>query len=155
MATSAFGKAFSEARKAGDKTFEFGGKKYTTEMASEAKQPSVGGKVTGEYKSRDDRSPRATTLVQGEKRTSMARKADDTTMANSGASRGVRNMLERGAEEAGAFKDTDYMANSGASRGTRNMYERGAEETAGEGMKKGGSVKGWGIARSARAAKIR
>ena len=31
MATSAFGKAFAAARKAGDKTFEFNGKKYTTE----------------------------------------------------------------------------------------------------------------------------
>jgi len=32
MATSAFGKAFRAARKAGDKEFEFGGKKYTTKM---------------------------------------------------------------------------------------------------------------------------
>ena len=35
MAISAFGKAFSEARKAGMKTFEFNGKKYTTEMAED------------------------------------------------------------------------------------------------------------------------
>jgi len=33
MATSEFGKAFREARAAGDKTFTFNGKKYTTEMA--------------------------------------------------------------------------------------------------------------------------
>ena len=33
MATSAFGKAFRAARAAGDKTFEFDGKKYTTELA--------------------------------------------------------------------------------------------------------------------------
>jgi hypothetical protein len=54
MATSGFGKAFREARAAGDKTFEFNGKKYTTELASEVAQPSVGGKVkAGEYKPRD------------------------------------------------------------------------------------------------------
>ena len=33
MATSAFGKAFREARASGDKTFMFNGKKYTTELA--------------------------------------------------------------------------------------------------------------------------
>ena len=33
MATSAFGKAFREARASGEKTFTFNGKKYTTEMA--------------------------------------------------------------------------------------------------------------------------
>ena len=43
MATSEFGKAFRAARSAGDKTFTFNGKKYTTEMAPEA-QKSVGGK---------------------------------------------------------------------------------------------------------------
>jgi hypothetical protein len=43
----------------------------------------------------------------------------------------------------------DYMAESAKSRGVRNMYERGSEE----GMKKGGSVKGWGMARGARKAK--
>jgi hypothetical protein len=36
--TSRFGAAFAAARKAGDKTFEFNGKKYTTEMASEKKK---------------------------------------------------------------------------------------------------------------------
>ena len=43
MATSEFGKAFRAARSAGDKTFTFNGKKYTTEMAPE-EQKSVGGK---------------------------------------------------------------------------------------------------------------
>jgi hypothetical protein len=48
--TSRFGAAFAAARKAGDKTFEFNGKKYTTEMASEkkkapAKRKSLPGKA--------------------------------------------------------------------------------------------------------------
>jgi len=53
MATSAFGKAFREARAAGDKTFTFNGKKYTTDMAPE-EQKSVGGKPKmGAYVPRD------------------------------------------------------------------------------------------------------
>ena len=53
MATSKFGKAFREARAAGDKTFTFNGKKYTTEMAPE-EQKSVGGKPKmGAYVPRD------------------------------------------------------------------------------------------------------
>ena len=53
MATSAFGKAFREARSAGDKTFMFNGKKYTTDMAP-AEQKSVGGKPKmGAYVPRD------------------------------------------------------------------------------------------------------
>jgi hypothetical protein len=39
MATSAFGKAFAEARKAGDKEFSFNGKLYTTAMKGEKKAP--------------------------------------------------------------------------------------------------------------------
>jgi len=53
MATSAFGKAFREARASGDKTFTFNGKKYTTDMAP-AEQKSVGSKPKmGEYVPRD------------------------------------------------------------------------------------------------------
>ena len=37
MATSNFGSAFAAARKAGDKTFEFNGKKFTTENREERK----------------------------------------------------------------------------------------------------------------------
>jgi len=43
--TSRFGTAFAAARRAGDKTFMFNGKKYTTEMASEKKKaPAKSGK---------------------------------------------------------------------------------------------------------------
>jgi hypothetical protein len=127
MATSGFGKAFREARAAGDKTFEFNGKKFTTELASQTEQPSVGGKVSREYKSRDDRSPRAPTMVQGSTRTSMARKPDDETMAKSGESRRVRNMLDSAAEATGAM------------RGARLNSEENTEASP-ETFKKGGAV---------------
>jgi len=53
MATSEFGKAFREARAAGDKTFTFNGKKYTTDLAP-AEQKSIGSKSRmGEYVPRD------------------------------------------------------------------------------------------------------
>jgi hypothetical protein len=130
MATSAFGKAFRAARDAGDKTFEFQGKKYGTKLASEVEQPSVGGKVTGEYKSRDDRSPRAPTLVEGSKRTSMARKLDDKTMDKSGESRRVRNMLDSAAEATGAMRGA--RANSDENPDTYDMS-----------MKRGGKVKSY------------
>jgi len=38
--SGSFKDAFASARKSGDKTFEFGGKKYTTEMAGEKKAAS-------------------------------------------------------------------------------------------------------------------
>jgi len=41
-----FGNAFAMARKSGDKTFEWRGKKYTTEMASEKPKSSVKSKET-------------------------------------------------------------------------------------------------------------
>ena len=40
MATSAFGKAFRAAREAGDKEFEFGGKKYNTKLKEEDSEPA-------------------------------------------------------------------------------------------------------------------
>jgi hypothetical protein len=53
MATSEFGKAFRSARTAGDKTFMFNGKKYTTDLAPE-EQKSLGGKPKlDEYVPRD------------------------------------------------------------------------------------------------------
>ena len=65
MAISEFGKAFAAARKAGDKTFEFKGKKYTTKLASEVEQPSVGGKAKfGEYKTRAPYSDRGRTMME-------------------------------------------------------------------------------------------
>ena len=42
MATSAFGKAFREARASGDKIFTFNGKKYTTELAKPSTKPALG-----------------------------------------------------------------------------------------------------------------
>jgi hypothetical protein len=52
-----FRQAFAAARKAGDKTFTFGGKKYTTELKEEAKKPTT--KRYMDKKSDDDLAYRA------------------------------------------------------------------------------------------------
>lgn len=61
----------------------------------------------------------------------------------------MRNYVPRRDPKASGAMSGDYMANSAKSRSVRNMYDRAAEE----GMKSGGSVKGWGMARGARKAK--
>lgn len=43
-ASTPFGKAFAEARKSGAKTFEFGGKKYTTQLKEEVSKPKAAAK---------------------------------------------------------------------------------------------------------------
>ena len=58
MARSEFGNAFAEARKAGLKTFEFKGKKYTTELAKPSKPvraelgPEMGERMTPDESAR-------------------------------------------------------------------------------------------------------
>lgn len=152
MATSKFGQAFAEARKAGQKEFEFNGKKYNTKLASEVEQQSVGGKASpGEYKARSTPAPMAPSRVEGGKRTSMAKEPDMEIMSKSGESRGLRNMMERAAEEQ------NFEPDMGAYKPRYTPSTQRPKMTSEEGttyMKKGGSVKGWGIARAARKAKI-
>ena len=46
MATSAFGKAFREARASGDKNFTFNGKKYNTDLAADPTMGNASSKAT-------------------------------------------------------------------------------------------------------------
>jgi hypothetical protein len=138
MALSNFGKAFREARAAGDKTFTFNGKKYTTEMAPDA-QKSVGGKPKlGEYKPRDSdarKGENATSknTVSRDSYVRSGQKSFDTeTEAVPPDMSSYKPRRDPGASGA---VGGDYMSESANSRRVRNMYERGAEET---GMKKGG-----------------
>lgn len=87
------------------------------------------GTKAGVYKSRDNRSPFAPTLVEGTKRTSMARKPDDETMAKSGETRRIRNMMDSAAEATGAM------------RGARLNSEENTDVS--DMMKRGGKVKGY------------
>jgi len=131
MATSAFGKAFAEARKAGDTEFSFNGKQYTTAMKGEKKAP--GG-----------REPVHTDAEAGMSRGSnpyvtSGKKSFDTEKEPVRLETDMSNYKPR--REPKALTEVTKP-------GTRTNYESE------DGMKKGGSVKGWGKARGARKAKM-
>jgi hypothetical protein len=137
MATklSAFGQAFADARKEGLKTFEFNGKKYGTKLASEVEQPSVGGKVSREYKPRD----------------SDARKGENATSKNTVPRdeyvRSGRKSFDTDTEvvppDMSNYKPrrTPEDLTSTTKPGTRVNYEN--TDTSDMGMKRGGKVKGY------------
>lgn len=130
MATSEFGKAFAAARKAGDKTFEFKGKKYTTQLASEAEQPSVGGKAKpGEYKTRAAYSDRGRDMME---RNYVRRDMADVDARLDRETTGLKTEL--------AYKPrrTPEPLTSTDKPGTATRYEN--EEATSEGFKKGGKV---------------
>lgn len=94
-----FKEAFAAARSAGDKTFEWGGKKFTTELAKPKAAPKA--------------EPKVKTLApadKGETRKALPLKSTKSETGNK------------------------FMGSTG--------------------LKKGGSVKGWGAARGARKAKV-
>ena len=130
MALSPFAKAFAEARKAGDTEFSFNGKLYNTRMKGEKSAP--GGREPVHVD------------------------------AEAGMSRGRRDYVTSGKQSFDTEKEPTVpdMSQYKPRRepkpltevmkpGTRTNYEN--EDI---GMKKGGSVKGWGIARGARKAKM-
>jgi len=129
MATSAFGKAFAEARKAGDKEFSFNGKMYTTAMKGEKSAP--GG--------------REPVHVDAEAGMSRGRK-DYVTSGKQSFDTETENIPP----DMSAYKPrrAPKPLTEVTKPGTRTNYENE------DGMKKGGSVKGWGQARGARKAKI-
>jgi hypothetical protein len=129
MATSAFGKAFAEARKAGDKEFSFNGKLYTTAMKGEKSAP--GG--------------REPVHVDAEAGMSRGRRDYVTSGKQS-----FDTETEPSTPDMSAYKPrrAPKPLTEVTKPGTRTNYENE------DGMKKGGSVKGWGKARGARKAKM-
>jgi hypothetical protein len=119
MATSAFGKAFREARSSGDKTFTFKGKKYTTDLAP-AEQKSIGNKSKmGEYVPRD----------------SDTRKGEIMTSKNAV---GRDNYERSGQKSFDTEREPEALASTNKP-GTNISYEN--TETSDMSMKHGGEVK--------------
>ena len=119
MATSAFGKAFREARASGEKTFTFNGKKYTTDMAP-AEQKSIGNKSKmGEYVPRD----------------SDTRKGEIMTSKNAV---GRDNYTRSGQKSMDTEREPEALASTNKP-GTNISYEN--TETSDMSMKRGGKVK--------------
>lgn len=130
MATSAFGKAFAEARKAGDKEFSFNGKLYTTALKGEKSAP--GGREPAHVDAEAGMTRgRRDYVTSGKKSFDTETEFVPPDMSQYKPRREPKPLTE-------VMKP-----------GTRTNYEN--EDT---GMKKGGKVKGWGKARGARAAKM-
>ena len=121
-----FKEAFAAARKAGDKTFQWEGKKFTTEMAGEKKAAPKAETKKASYETPYDRMNRQN-REQGKDFDSMVSK-----LKSKFSSEDTRKPLP--------LKST--------------KSETGNKFMGSTGLKDGGGVKGWGQARGARKAKI-
>jgi len=156
MATSKFGSAFAAARKSGAKTFEFGGKKFTTDTKEEATK-KAGSAVTAKYESlrkapagADTAKMRASADAAARKFAGVSRVVDtgddlsrksaaypkpkDTSRARA-AGLQFAKMAQAEASAKGASEAT-RKAMSEATAGAKRKYEAEAA-----GMRKGGKVK--------------
>lgn len=121
MATSAFGKAFRAAREAGDKEFEFGGKKYNTKMKDEDSAP---------VKKDEDSAPakKEEPKASQEFPKTPAPKYDDSSDSKP----------KKGIGPYGAFSGVgDYLDKTFTMEGREQAKKEAKEKF---GMKKGGSV---------------
>lgn len=119
-----FKEAFAAARGAGDKTFEWNGKKFTTEMAKPKAAPTAEAKPALKYQSLQDRA-----------------KSYEDARAKSGVGMyGTKKSEPKEERKALPLKSTKSE--------TGNKFMGSTD------LKSGGSVKGWGQARGARKAKM-
>jgi hypothetical protein len=133
MATSEFGKAFREARAAGDKTFTFNGKKYTTEMA-DSKPQSVGGTPK-----LDKYVPRDSDTRRGEIMTSKNAKPRDEYVRSGQKSFDTETeFVPPDTSKYGPRRTPEALTETNKP-GTRTRYEN--TETSDMSMKRGGKVK--------------
>ena len=122
MATSAFGKAFREARASGDKSFTFNGKKYTTEMAKPktSTKPELGPEM-GSPMSADESKDAASRFgyPKGSERLNSAenKETSDMSMRHGGKVKKM-NMGGMGYSNGGsASSRADGIATKGKTRG--------------------------------------
>jgi hypothetical protein len=134
MATSPFSKAFAEARKAGDKTFTFGGKKFTTETKEEASK-KAGSAVTDKYMKLRDAPAGADT-------TKMRDTADRAARSFTGFSRDVDTGDDIGRKAASypKPKDTSRAQAAGAQFAKVAKAEASAPKGASEATRKAMSM---------------
>ena len=120
MKMASFGEAFKEARGRGDKTFEYMGKKYTTEMAGAKKaapsKPASTGPKAGSY---------------GEAAKS-SRTLGDVIKSDASKQADYRKSIAEGKEKSLGTKLQEF--------GSRFKRALTTGRPQGEGMKKGGSV---------------
>ena len=143
---SPFGQAFKEARERGDTTFEFNGKKYTTELAGEKKAAATSApaprKVApppAEEEAETSVSRRTTSMPSGSLmgRISRSQGAESTFPEPKNEPVGERAAAQR-QETMDMFSRMGRKL--GKYLGTESTRQRIRDEEAAEGMKKGGKV---------------
>lgn len=149
MATSKFGSAFSEARKSGAKTFEFGGKKFTTDTKEEATK-KAGSAVTAKYESLRKAPVGADTGAMRKSADTAARKFSGTSAPAPAKAAAPKDYTA--AHEAGrALVKLHGAAEKNKARGASDATLKSLEKKIGQatreyelqapGMRKGGKVK--------------
>jgi hypothetical protein len=117
--TSRFGAAFAAARRAGDKTFMFNGKKYTTDVAS-AKKPS-GMRTSAQEAADDAKIFGAGAAEEGVTASGVSREArgsrSSTDRPRGGMKKGGKVKMASGGKVSSASKRADGCATKGKTRG--------------------------------------
>ena len=127
MATSEFGRAFRAAREAGDKEFEFGGKKYNTKLKEEDSAPAKKAapvKDTSNYSNEGRSSAKDTSNYSNEGRSSAKTES--------------KPEKKTGIGPYNAFSGVGDYLNKTFTREGREEATKEAKEK--YGMKKGGAV---------------
>jgi hypothetical protein len=116
-----FKSAFAAARGAGDKTFEFGGKKYTTELASP--KPTTTSKAVPET---ETKSAPAATSTESTTKTSTPSTSKDTYRTLSGKIETKKSSADRDAENA-ARREKTIEAVKSVGSGIGSMFNKAIE----------------------------
>lgn len=111
-----FKQAFAEARRAGDKTFEFGGKKYTTDLAKQKAKTSTPDESSAETarlmrQSKSDETPKSAKRGFGPKITF------GTPAQLEKAKKAYYSGFKAGGKVSSASKRADGIATKGKTRG--------------------------------------
>ena len=150
MATSNFGKAFKAAREAGDKEFEFGGKKYNTKMKDDSApakkadtgdleaKGQAGNKAMQDEEEKSSRGPDSASKNLGSAVGSRKVQPDFTPGKVPSSAQAVANIEEAGDKVKSVASGVgDYLSKTFSMEGREQSKKEGKERY---GMKKGGSV---------------
>jgi len=140
MATSAFGKAFRAARDAGDKTFTFNGKTYTTKMKEEMPdtERETQGKNIAFYKNALDAAKKS--AASGEEREAIVRNLNKAQSDYAGNKAGQEMTTANYVSRKPTMPDDDSMGFTYAGKAPPTDEPKDMSML-GMPMKKGGKVK--------------
>jgi hypothetical protein len=155
-----FSQAFAAARRSGDKTFMFNGKKFSTARADD--KPAV--KAVAPTKSRDEMATASRRAGQENmraiqasraKRAADSKKAADATSTARDKMAGESRLATKREREFQNMQRGEFPSVSN-SRGNRKELETGPFKAGGKVKKyaEGGSVRGYGIARGGKKCKM-